>query len=83
MNKLLKVIYNDYAERLLPENPLETPEIRNATLSFLDTYFSHMSREEHDKVFTRLIDLRDVVEENAFEVGFYAGVKLLMNRKDF
>ena len=77
MNKILEVIYNDYAEKLLPENQLETPEIRNATLSFLDTYFSHMPKNEQNKAFTRLIDLCDAIEENAFEVGFYVAVQLL------
>ena len=83
MNKILEVIYNDYVERLLPENPLETPENREATLLFLDTYFSHMPENEYDKAYNKLIDLCSAIEENAFEVGFYAGVKLLTNRKNF
>lgn len=83
MNKLLKVIYNDYANKLIQENQLATTEIENAVSSFLDTYFSHMSNEEQEKAYEMLIELYNTIEENAFEVGFYAGVKLLMNRKDF
>lgn len=78
MNHLLEIIYNDYAEKLLPENQLETPEIRNAKLSFFNTYFSYMSDKEQDKAYNRLLDLCNIVEENAFEVGFRAGIKLLM-----
>lgn len=83
MNKLLEVIYNDYEEKTIAENPLATTEIENATLSFLDTYFSHMSENEHNKAYNKLIDLCNAIQENAFEVGFYAGVQLLTNREKF
>ena len=83
MNKLLEVIYNDYTEKPIAENQIQTPEIGNATSSFLNTYFSHMSSEEQDEAFTRLADLCNAIQENAFEVGFYAGVQLLTNREKF
>ena len=83
MNKILEVIYNDYTEKPIAENQIQTPEIGNATSSFLHTYFSHMSNEEQDKACTRFADLCNAIEENAFEVGFYAGITLLTNRKDF
>lgn len=83
MNKLLEVIYYDYSEKPIAENQLATTEIENAKLSFLNTYFSHMSSEEQDKAGAGLINLCNTIEENAFEVGFYAGVHLLTNREDF
>ena len=83
MNKILEVIYNDYTKRLLPENPLSTTEIENAISSLCDTYFSHMPSEEQDKAYTRLLNLCSAIEQNAFEVGFYAGIKLLANREKF
>ena len=83
MNKILEVIYYDYAERLLPENPLSTTEIENATSSLCDTYFSHMPSKEQDKAYARLADLHSAIEQNAFEVGFYSAVQLLTNREDF
>ncbi|MDE6004945.1 MAG: hypothetical protein K2G88_06125 [Oscillospiraceae bacterium] len=83
MNRLLEVIYYDYEEKPIAENQLSTTEIRNATLSFLDTYFSHMSENEYDEACNKLIDLCGAIKENAFEVGFYAGVQLMTNRKDF
>ncbi|MDE6087825.1 MAG: hypothetical protein K2G25_05505 [Oscillospiraceae bacterium] len=83
MNKLLEVIYYDYSEKTIAENQLTTTEIKNATLSFLDTYFSHMPENEYDKAYNKLVDLCSAIEQNAFEVGFYASVQLLTNRKDF
>lgn len=77
MNHLLEVIYQNYAEKPLTENQLETPEIRNVTLSFFDTYFSYMSNKEQEKAYNRLIELCNTIEENAFEVGFRTGIKLL------
>lgn len=78
MNRLLEVIYYDYAEKEISENQFETPEIRKAVTSFAETYFSHMSEEEQDKAFDMLTNLHKAIEKNCFEVGFYAGVKLLM-----
>ena len=83
MNRLLEVIYYDYEKKPIAENPLATTETEKATSSFLNTYFSHMSSEEQDEAFTRLADLCSTIKENAFEVGFYAGVQLLTNREDF
>lgn len=77
MNKSLEIIYNDYLEKPLNENQLETPEISNALESFFRTYFGHMPYKEYDKAYTKLIKIVSAYQENAFEVGFYTAVKLL------
>lgn len=77
MNKILEVIYNDYDRNLTPENPLYKAEIQKKTDTFFETWFSHMSYEEQDKACTMLAKLHSDIQENAFEVGFYAGVQLL------
>ena len=83
MNKLLEVIYNDYDTNPTQENPLYKAEIQKKTDTFFETWFSHMSYEERDKADSMLAELHSDIQENAFEVGFYAGITLLTNRKDF
>ena len=83
MNRLLEAIYNDYDTNPIPENPLYNVEIQKEADTFFDTWFSHMSYEEQDKACTALAKLHSDIQENAFEVGFYAGVQLLTNREKF
>ena len=77
MNKILELIYTNYKEKPIKENPLETPKLQKAFHSFFDAYFGHLSSDKYDKAYDRLFDIISAYQENAFATGFYAGIKLM------
>lgn len=78
MNKSLKTLYTELICEPLPENKLETPAIRAKLTAFCDTYLEKKSLEKFDKAFCSLIDLTSDFQEQAFSVGFYTAIDLLM-----
>lgn len=78
MNNTLKVIFDELRCEPLPENKLETPATRAKLTAFCDTYLEKKSFDEYDKAFFSLIDLTSDFQEQAFTVGFYTAIDLLM-----
>ena len=78
MNKFLKTLYTELVCEPLPENKLETPAIRSKITAFCDTYLEKKSFDEYDEAFCSLIDLASDFQEQAFSVGFYTAIDLLM-----
>lgn len=81
MNRILKEIYCRYEDAPTIENQLEPPELKKAVEEFFNRYFGHFPRDEYDKVWNRLLDIIQEYEKNAFETGFYAGIKLMENKQ--
>ena len=80
MNKLLENLYAPLSEENVENNPFCTTKIDEKYDAFFNTYFSTcvMTSQEYDTALGKFADFADAVEENAFEVGFYTAVNLLM-----
>ncbi len=79
MNKHLERIYLFLSEKKTTNNPFCTAEIDEKYQAFFDIYFNRsvMTSQEYDTACTKFCNFANAVEANAFEVGFYAAVKLL------
>ncbi|MDE6833535.1 MAG: hypothetical protein K2J39_04720 [Ruminococcus sp.] len=80
MNKQLEKLYLPFAKADTANNPFCTAEIGEKYKDFFDTYFSTsvMTSQEYDTATTKFFAFATAVEENAFEVGFYTAVQLLI-----
>ncbi|MDE5620590.1 MAG: hypothetical protein K2I80_08785 [Ruminococcus sp.] len=80
MNKHLERIYLPLTEEKTENNPFCTAEIDEKYQAFFDIYFnpSVMTSQEYDTACTKFFNFANAVEANAFEVGFYTAVQLLM-----
>ncbi|MDE7104742.1 MAG: hypothetical protein K2O36_02545 [Ruminococcus sp.] len=80
MNKQLEKLYVPLANENIENNPFITQKINEKYDTFFNTYFSTsvMTYQEYDTASTKFFDFVETVKENAFEVGFYTAVKLLI-----
>lgn len=83
MNKYLEKLYTPLTEENTENNPFCTSEIDEKYNAFFNTYFSTsvMTLQEYDTACTKIVDLMNAIEKNAFEVGFYTAVQFLTKNK--
>lgn len=78
MNEMVKILYDELSEKLVPDNPFETAKCIDKFNSFAKKWIPK-TMSQHEEAWNELVDLYYSVQENAFAVGFRAAVKLLMN----
>ena len=76
MNKNLETLYNS----LLEKDALYTKEATHAFTVLCSAITKGKSFEEKEKIFEMLGNYEEVIESNAFKVGFYTAVELLTNK---
>ncbi len=78
MNEMVKILYDELSEKLVPDNPFETAKCIDKFNSFAKKWIPE-TMPQHEKAWCELADLYYSGQENAFAVGFRTAVKLLMN----
>lgn len=78
MNSTLKVIFDELACKPLKDNPFETKGTGKKLSDFLRTRFIYKDNKHFDEIFCSLIDITSEIQEQAFTVGFYTAIDLLM-----
>lgn len=78
MNEYVKMLYDEFSGKNIPDTPFETVKCTNKFNSFEEKWIPK-TMPQHEEAWNELVDLYYSVQENAFAVGFRAAVKLLMN----
>lgn len=77
MNDTLKVIFDNFLNQSLENNPFETKGTDRKLGDFLRTRFVYKDKEHFDEIFCGIIDITSEIQEQAFTVGFYTAIDLL------
>lgn len=77
MNDTLKVIFDNFLNQSLENNPFETKGTSRKLGDFLRTRFVYKDNEHFDEIFSGIIDITSEIQEQAFTVGFYTAIDLL------
>lgn len=78
MNDTLKIIFDNFLNQSIENNPFETKGTSRKLGDFLRTRFVYKDNEHFDEIFSGIIDITSEIQEQAFTVGFYTAIDLLM-----
>lgn len=77
MNDTLKIIFDNFLNQSIENNPFETKGTGRKLGDFLSTRFVYKDNEHFDEIFSGIIDITSEIQEQAFTVGFYTAIDLL------
>lgn len=75
---MIDILYNEIADKSLPDNPFNTSELKEMTDSFLKKWIKK-PEDIIDEAWLDLMSITGSCDRNAFKVGFRAAIKLLMD----